>query len=81
MLHILRCSKCGSYGLGESCGCGGTRVKPKPPKYSPEDKYGGYRRQFKSGKAADETEGSAGESAADEPAGEPADGSADESKE
>lgn len=47
MFHILKCSKCKSYGLGVKCGCGGTRSKPKPPKYSPEDKYGEYRRKYK----------------------------------
>lgn len=46
MNHILKCPSCKSYGLSEKCSCGGTRVKPKPPKYSPEDKYGSYRRQF-----------------------------------
>ncbi|MBN1792318.1 ribosome biogenesis protein [Candidatus Woesearchaeota archaeon] len=53
MLHILKCVSCGSYGLGEKCSCGGLRAKPKPPKYSPEDKYGGYRRRFKEQKEAD----------------------------
>jgi H/ACA ribonucleoprotein complex subunit 3 len=53
MLHILRCERCGSYGLDESCGCGGSRAKPKPPKYSPEDKYGDYRRRFKAGEATE----------------------------
>ncbi|MBN2458667.1 ribosome biogenesis protein [Candidatus Woesearchaeota archaeon] len=47
MNHILRCPSCKSYGLSEQCSCGGTRVKPKPPKYSPEDKYGVYRRKVK----------------------------------
>ncbi len=47
MLHILKCSKCGSYGLKEKCECGLKRSRPKPPKYSPEDKYGSYRRKFK----------------------------------
>jgi len=47
MLHILKCRECGSYGLKEKCSCGATRVKPKPPKYSPEDKYGKYRREYK----------------------------------
>jgi H/ACA ribonucleoprotein complex subunit 3 len=47
MMHILRCNKCGSFGMEEKCSCGGTRAKPKPPKYSPEDKYGDYRRKFK----------------------------------
>jgi H/ACA ribonucleoprotein complex subunit 3 len=27
--------------------CGNPAVNPKPAKYSPEDKYGGYRRQAK----------------------------------
>ena len=45
--HILRCKECGSYGLNEECGCGATRVPPKPPKYSPEDKYAQYRRRYK----------------------------------
>ncbi len=47
MFHILKCSKCGKYGLEPKCGCGGMRSKPKPPKYSPEDKYGDYRRKYK----------------------------------
>ncbi len=47
MLHILRCSECHSYGLSEKCSCGGTRAKPKPPKYSPEDNYADYRRKYK----------------------------------
>jgi H/ACA ribonucleoprotein complex subunit 3 len=45
--HLLKCSKCGSYGISEICGCGEKRVAPKPPKYSPEDKYGKYRRLYK----------------------------------
>ncbi|MFP4118689.1 MAG: RNA-protein complex protein Nop10 [Candidatus Woesearchaeota archaeon] len=44
---ILKCEKCGSYGLGETCSCGGTRVFSHPPKYSPEDKYAKYRRMAK----------------------------------
>lgn len=47
MNHILKCSKCSSYGLSEKCSCGARRARPKPPKYSPEDKYGEYRRKFK----------------------------------
>ena len=30
-----------------ACKCGGEAVSPKPPKYSPEDKYGAYRRKIK----------------------------------
>jgi H/ACA ribonucleoprotein complex subunit 3 len=47
MKHILKCQKCGSYGLKEVCGCGSIRIEPRPPKYSPMDKYGEYRRKAK----------------------------------
>ncbi|HYD02677.1 MAG TPA: nucleolar RNA-binding Nop10p family protein [Alphaproteobacteria bacterium] len=47
MKHILKCSKCKSYGLSEICACGHKRTDYKPPKYSPEDKYGKYRREAK----------------------------------
>ncbi len=46
-MNILKCPSCGSYGLSEQCPCGGTRISPKPPKWSPEDKYGAYRRKYK----------------------------------
>jgi len=45
--QILRCPSCGSYGLKEACSCGSTRIAPRPPKYSPEDKYADYRRKYK----------------------------------
>jgi|TARA_B100002003_G_C14120155_1_gene538734 H/ACA ribonucleoprotein complex subunit 3 len=47
MKHILKCQDCGEYTLKEKCKCGGKAVLAKPPKYSPEDKYGKYRRQVK----------------------------------
>ena len=47
MKHILKCKKCGEYGLRENCLCGGKKVSPAPPKYSPDDKYGKYRREYK----------------------------------
>jgi len=47
MKHILKCPKCGSYDIKEDCTCGHKRIEPKPPKYSPEDKYGRYRREAK----------------------------------
>jgi len=46
MKHILKCIKCGSYTMQEEH-CGEKTINPKPPKYSPEDKYGGYRRKAK----------------------------------
>lgn len=34
------------YSMKEICPkCGGKTLSPKPPKYSPEDKYGKYRRE------------------------------------
>jgi H/ACA ribonucleoprotein complex subunit 3 len=45
MKHILKCEKCSSYGLKEECSCGGKRITVKPSKFSPEDKYGEYRRK------------------------------------
>ena len=47
MRHILKCPKCHSYGLVEDCACSGKRIEPGPAKYSPEDKYGKYRREAK----------------------------------
>jgi H/ACA ribonucleoprotein complex subunit 3 len=47
MKHILKCPKCSSYGLSENCSCGHIRIDYKPAKYSPEDKYGKYRREAK----------------------------------
>ncbi|MFH1400072.1 MAG: nucleolar RNA-binding Nop10p family protein [Nanoarchaeota archaeon] len=46
-MKILKCPSCASYGFSESCPCGGKRGGVKPPKYSPEDKYGKYRRMVK----------------------------------
>ncbi|MFC1648088.1 nucleolar RNA-binding Nop10p family protein [Nanoarchaeota archaeon] len=42
----MKC-ECGSYGLKEKCDCGSERKRPKPPKYSPEDRYANYRRAYK----------------------------------
>ncbi|MBU1202359.1 MAG: RNA-protein complex protein Nop10 [Nanoarchaeota archaeon] len=50
MNRILRCPECGSYGLKKECSCKSERISNKPPKYSPEDKYGSYRRTVKYGK-------------------------------
>ena len=48
MKHILRCKGCGAYTLKETCPeCNKEAVKPVPPKYSPVDKYGKYRRKVK----------------------------------
>lgn len=47
MKPLLRCTKCNKYTLNKTCSCGGEALSMKPPKYSPEDKYGKYRREVK----------------------------------
>ncbi len=54
MKHILQCPHCGAYGLTASCTCGGTRVEKRPPKYTPEDRYGHYRRMAKAAQTTQE---------------------------
>lgn len=46
--EILICPKCGLYTLKANCPiCKTETINPKPAKYSPEDKYGDYRRKYK----------------------------------
>ncbi|MBT4825032.1 ribosome biogenesis protein [Candidatus Woesearchaeota archaeon] len=48
MKHILKCPKCSKYTMGNECTvCKVPAIDLKPPKYSPEDKYGKYRREVK----------------------------------
>jgi H/ACA ribonucleoprotein complex subunit 3 len=49
MPHLYKCTKCNKYTLNQkTCPkCGGIVSDPKPPKYSPQDKYGDYRRKAK----------------------------------
>jgi len=47
MHHILKCQQCGKYTMKEECSCGGKAVSPRPPKFSPDDKYAEYRRKVK----------------------------------
>ncbi|KXB08320.1 ribosome biogenesis protein [candidate division MSBL1 archaeon SCGC-AAA385D11] len=46
---MKKCKGCGSYTLKENeCPkCGGELGTPHPPKFSPEDPYGKYRRKLK----------------------------------
>lgn len=46
-MKIKKCVKCSKYGLSDKCSCAGKLLNPQPPKYSPEDKYAKYRRQYK----------------------------------
>lgn len=46
--HIYKCLKCNIYTMKEVCQtCKEKTIRPIPPKYSPEDKYGKYRRIVK----------------------------------
>jgi len=45
--RILKCTDCGSYTLKANCPkCGIPTVNTYPPRFSPEDKYGKYRRMY-----------------------------------
>jgi H/ACA ribonucleoprotein complex subunit 3 len=47
-MKMLFCKKCREYTLKERCPiCNGKTAQNKPPKFSPEDKYGEYRRRTK----------------------------------
>jgi H/ACA ribonucleoprotein complex subunit 3 len=47
-LKMKRCNSCREYTLQDVCPhCGGDVEVIYPPKYSPEDKYGKYRRILK----------------------------------
>lgn len=45
---MKKCPECGRYVLVDECDrCGVSTRSPHPPKFSPEDKYGKYRRRLK----------------------------------
>jgi len=45
---LKKCRACGTYTLKDACpACGEPAGNPMPPRYSPEDRYGVYRRRLK----------------------------------
>jgi len=45
---LRKCGSCKSYSLRETCPkCGGATFMSMPARYSPEDRYGKYRRKLK----------------------------------
>jgi H/ACA ribonucleoprotein complex subunit 3 len=47
-MKMRKCSSCDNYTFKEICPkCGKESINPEPPRYSPENKYGKYRRAFK----------------------------------
>jgi|MudIll2142460700_1097286.scaffolds.fasta_scaffold76841_3 H/ACA ribonucleoprotein complex subunit 3 len=52
---LLRCRDCGRYTLKQKCpSCGAATDRPGPARYSPEDRYGNYRRALKRATALEE---------------------------
>ncbi|MCS7094116.1 MAG: RNA-protein complex protein Nop10 [Candidatus Aenigmarchaeota archaeon] len=46
-MRIRKCVKCSRYTLKMLCPlCGSETTNPQPPKYSPTDKYGEFRRKM-----------------------------------
>ena len=44
---MFHCGECARYTLGKECPeCGSATQSPLPPGYSPEDRYGKYRRML-----------------------------------
>ncbi len=46
MSRLRYCRSCRRYTLKQVCTCGAETVSPHPPKFSPEDRYGAYRRRL-----------------------------------
>ncbi|NOZ81676.1 MAG: RNA-protein complex protein Nop10 [Candidatus Micrarchaeota archaeon] len=46
-MKIRKCERCKRYTLREKCRCGLITVSPHPPKFSPEDRWGEWRRKAK----------------------------------
>ncbi|RLG57619.1 MAG: RNA-protein complex protein Nop10 [Hadesarchaea archaeon] len=47
-MKMKRCRTCGIYTLKETCpNCGRPTTSPHPPRFSPLDPYGKYRRMLK----------------------------------
>lgn len=52
--HLRKCPACRRYTLAATCPqCKGATLMPIPAKYSPEDRYGEYRRRLKKEMAED----------------------------
>ena len=47
-MKMKKCPVCGRYTFKDFCPiCNVKTINPEPPRYSPEDKYGKYRRMMK----------------------------------
>jgi len=51
-MKLKKCGSCGTYTMKAACPkCGCAAKSPLPPSFSPEDRYGKYRRVAKFGSA------------------------------
>jgi H/ACA ribonucleoprotein complex subunit 3 len=47
-MELKKCRRCGRYTFMEKCPkCGEVAVRAAPPKFSPQDRWGEYRRKLK----------------------------------
>jgi H/ACA ribonucleoprotein complex subunit 3 len=44
---LRKCQDCGRYTLKDICLCGSKTIVPQPPRFSPQDRFGEYRRKAK----------------------------------
>ena len=52
-MKLKKCGSCGTYTMKAACPkCGCAAKSPLPPSFSPDDRYGKYRRVAKFGAAA-----------------------------
>jgi H/ACA ribonucleoprotein complex subunit 3 len=48
MSNLLYCKKCKEYTLNDICKkCNEKTISKYPPRFSPQDRYGNYRRELK----------------------------------
>jgi H/ACA ribonucleoprotein complex subunit 3 len=48
MSKLLYCKNCGTYTLEKTCKkCKNKTISKNPPRFSPQDRYGEYRRKLK----------------------------------
>ena len=45
--HIFKCNNCNKFTMKEICDCGNNTLFSRPMKYTPNDKFGSYRRKAK----------------------------------
>ncbi len=44
---LRKCERCGRYTMKDICFCGNETSVPVPPRFSPQDRFGSYRRRLK----------------------------------